>query len=35
MTTSFTKCPTADEIEEMWGMGTPQDLQNFLQNFKF
>jgi HAD superfamily hydrolase (TIGR01509 family) len=23
------------EIEEMWGMGTPQDLQNFLQNFKF
>ena len=23
------------EIEEMWGMGTPKDLQNFLQNFKF
>ena len=22
-------------IDEMWGMGTPEDLQNFIQNFKF
>ena len=21
------------EIEEMWGLGTPQDLQNFIQNY--
>jgi hypothetical protein len=21
-------------IERMWGLGTPEDLQNFLQNYK-
>ena len=21
------------EIEEMWGLGTPQDLQNFTKNY--
>ena len=22
-------------VDEMWGVGTPEDLQNFIQNFKF